>query len=119
MKTLRSYLGGQWVAGTGKRSTLVNPATEEGVAETSSEGLDLCKALDFARDVGGPALRALSFPERGERLQRLADLIHEHRDELIECGLVNAGNTRGDAKFDVDGASATLHAYAELATTLP
>ncbi len=119
MKTLRSFLSGEWVAGTGKPAVLVNPATEEAVAETSSEGLDLKAALAYARDVGGPALRDLSFAERGERLQSLADLIHEHRDELIECGLVNAGNTRGDAKFDVDGASATLHAYAELAKTLP
>jgi len=30
----------------------------------------------------------------------------------------NGGNTRSDAKFDVDGAIATLLAYAELGTAL-
>lgn len=119
MKKLTSYLSGQWVAGTGKPASLLNPATEEVVAETSSEGLDLKGALAHARDVGGPALRAMTFGARGEMLQKVADLIYEHRDELIECGVVNAGNTRGDAKFDVDGASATLHAYAEFAKDLP
>ncbi len=116
---LKSYLAGRWVAGEGKPSTLVNPATEEVVAETSSAGLDLKGALEHARNVGGPALRALTFAERGTLLQKVADLIYTHRDELIECGVVNAGNTRGDAKFDVDGASATLAAYAELSKGLP
>ena len=40
--------------------------------------------------------------------------IHAHRDELIELAIANGGNTRGDAKFDIDGASGTLAAYAEL-----
>src|SRR5690606_14904647 len=45
-------------------------------------------------------------------------LIHEHRDELIELAMRNGGNTRGDAKFDIDGASGTLAAYAELGASL-
>jgi len=61
MKTLRSYLGDRWVEGSGARQTLVNPATEEPLAEASSDGLDLAAALDHARRKGGPALRALSF----------------------------------------------------------
>lgn len=118
-KTLRSYLAGTWVAGSGSPSALVNPATEEVVAETSSAGLDLRAALAHARDVGGPELRKLSFRERGARLKQLADLIYKNRDALIELGMINAGNTRGDAKFDVDGASAVLAAYAEEAQKLP
>ncbi|MEZ4367084.1 MAG: aldehyde dehydrogenase family protein [Kofleriaceae bacterium] len=38
---------------------------------------------------------------------------------LITLAMGNGGNTRGDAKFDLDGAAATLAHYAELATTLP
>ncbi len=35
--------------------------------------------------------------------------IHAHRDELLEArASQNGGNTRSDAKFDVDGASGTL-----------
>ena len=41
MKTLRSYLGDKWVEGSGAPQTLVNPATEEALAQVSSEGLDL------------------------------------------------------------------------------
>ena len=37
---------------------------------------------------------------------------------MIEIGRINAGNTRGDAKFDIDGATATLMYYAKLGESL-
>ena len=118
MKTLRSYLGGRWVEGSGARQTLVNPATEEPLAQVSSEGLDLALALEHARRKGGPALRALGFAERGALLKEMAKAIQAHRDELLELAVANGGNTRSDAKFDVDGAIFTLQAYAELGASL-
>jgi 3,4-dehydroadipyl-CoA semialdehyde dehydrogenase len=112
--TLRSHLGGKWVAGTGSPLTLVNPATEEPLAQASSGGLDLAAALDFARRRGGPALRALSFAERGALLKAACDAFTAHRDELLDLAVANGGNTRSDAKFDVDGATFTLAAYADI-----
>lgn len=118
MKTLSSYLKGAWVCGQGKGVTLHNATTEEPIAEASTEGLDMAGALDWARTVGGPALRKLSFAERGAICKKLADAIVAHRDELLLLGMANAGNTRSDAKFDVDGASATFAYYAELCKSL-
>ena len=119
MKTLKSYLCGSWQAGSGEGAPLHNPATGEVLATASTEGLDFGAALQYAREVGGPNLRALTFRERGERLKALAKLIHEAREELIEASIANAGTTRGDAKFDIDGASGTLAAYAHFAKSLP
>src|SRR5690348_15662442 len=118
MLELRSYVGGKWVAGQGARQALVNPATEAPIASASSEGVDLGAALEYARKTGGPALRALSFAARGALLKAIADAMQEARDELIELGISNGGNTRSDAKFDVDGAIGTLLAYAETGTSL-
>jgi 3,4-dehydroadipyl-CoA semialdehyde dehydrogenase len=118
MKTLRSYLSGRWSEGSGKPQTLVNPATEEALAQVSSDGLDLAAALDHARGHGGPALRALSFAERGVLLKDMAKAIQAHRDELLDLAVANGGNTRSDAKFDVDGAIFTLQTYAELGEKL-
>ncbi|MFI5298916.1 MAG: 3,4-dehydroadipyl-CoA semialdehyde dehydrogenase [Polyangiales bacterium] len=118
MKTLGSYLGGEWVHGNGRGAVLVNATTEEPLAEASTEGLDLGRALGFAREVGGPALRALTFRQRGEVLRTFSRAIHARRDELMALGIANAGNTRSDAKFDIDGASGTLMFYAELANEL-
>ncbi|HSA89841.1 MAG TPA: aldehyde dehydrogenase family protein, partial [Burkholderiales bacterium] len=118
MQELRSYVGGRWVAGTGAAQTLLNPTTEEPLARASSEGVDLKSALHHARSVGGPALRALSFAERGTALKAIADAIQGEREALLDLGIANGGNTRSDAKFDVDGAIGTLLSYVELASSL-
>jgi 3,4-dehydroadipyl-CoA semialdehyde dehydrogenase len=118
MTELQSHLSGKWVSGSGAPQVLLNPATEEPLGKASSEGLDLAAALDYARSRGGPALRALSFAQRGALLKAMADCMQAQRDELLELGIANGGNTRSDAKFDIDGAIATLLAYAETGTSL-
>jgi oxepin-CoA hydrolase/3-oxo-5,6-dehydrosuberyl-CoA semialdehyde dehydrogenase len=118
MIELESFVGGKWVRGSGKASTLVNPATEEPLATASTEGVDFAAALAFARDVGGPALRAMTFARRGEVLRAMSKSIHARRDELIGIAIANGGCTRSDAKFDIDGAVGTLAAYADLAQQL-
>ncbi|MEW5848915.1 MAG: 3,4-dehydroadipyl-CoA semialdehyde dehydrogenase [Myxococcota bacterium] len=118
MITLKSYVSGQWVAGKSNPATLVNATTEAPVAEASTDGVDFAAALRFGRDKGGPALRAMTFAQRGALLKKLSDVVAAHRDELMNLGIENAGNTRSDAKFDVDGATFTLAAYAELCTGL-
>lgn len=118
MTTLQSYVCGRWVTGSGRPATLVNPSTEEALAEANSDGVDFGEALDFAREKGGPALRARTFAERGAILKGLANAIHAKRDELLDLAMRNGGNTRGDAKFDVDGAAGTLAAYAEFGAAL-
>lgn len=97
---------------------LLNPATEEVIAEVAGGAGSLGPALAFGRERGGPALRALSFTERGQILRTLSRAVHTHRDELIGLAVANGGNTRGDAKFDIDGASGTLAHYADLGTAL-
>lgn len=114
MKTLRSHLNGRWIEGSGPSQTLVNPATEEPVATVQNASVDWKKTLAWTREVGGNALRALTFAQRGALLKAASKLVHAHRDELIGLAIANGGNTRGDAKFDIDGASGTLAAYGEL-----
>lgn len=118
MEQLESYVSGSWVKGSGKASVLVNPATEEPLAEASTEGIDFAAAFRHARDVGGKALRALSFAQRGDILRALSRAIHAQRDALIDVAIANGGNTRSDGKFDIDGASGTLAYYADLGKQL-
>jgi len=119
MITLQSYLKGSFVAGDAAgHATLVNPATEAPVAVTSTRGLDLAGALTWGRDVGGPTLRAMTFAERGAVLEGMSKALHQVRDALIEASVVNAGTTRSDSKFDIDGATGTLAFYAALGKKL-
>jgi oxepin-CoA hydrolase/3-oxo-5,6-dehydrosuberyl-CoA semialdehyde dehydrogenase len=117
MQVLSSYLGGAWVAGTGAKSQLVNPATEQVLAEVAGGG-PIQAAFEYARTTGAPALAALTFAQRGELLATLAKALHGAREELIALAVANGGNTRGDAKFDIDGGAVTLSHYAELGAKL-
>ena len=60
----------------------------------------------------------MSFAERGAALKAIADAIQGEREALLELAIANGGNTRSDAKFDVDGAIATLLAYADISNSL-
>ncbi|HWL86838.1 MAG TPA: aldehyde dehydrogenase, partial [Polyangiaceae bacterium] len=94
MIELESYLQGQWVRGAGRggaATTLVNPSTEAPIATSCTEGLDFGAALVYARDIGGPALRSMSFAARGEMLRSLSRSMHAHRDELIALAIENGG----------------------------
>lgn len=114
MLQLESYLQDQWQPGAGDGAPLHDPSTGETIATASTQGLDLAAALDHARRVGGPAVRNLTFAERGRILTELSKAIHAARPELLELSTRNTGTTLKDSKFDIDGATATLAAYGEL-----
>lgn len=118
MQLLASYLHGTWSAGSGSRTPLVNPATEEVLAEVATGGHDLAAAFAYAREAGARELAALTFAQRGALLASLAKAIHGAREELIALAVANGGNTRSDAKFDIDGGAVTLSHYAELGAKL-
>jgi len=118
MIELKSFLQNEWQRGAGDGSPLHDPTTGEVIASASTEGLDLAAALRFAREEGGPALRAMTFAQRGDLLTRMSQVIHEHRAELLEVSRRNTGTTLRDGKFDIDGATATLAAYGELGREL-
>ena len=88
MLKLKSFVSGEWHGGEGKIATLLNPATEEPLAETSTSGIDFSAALVHARDVGGPALRAMTFAERAEKLQGIYDAlfadIYPGEEEIVD-----------------------------------
>ena len=113
MISLKSYASGQWRAGTGKERVLHHAVTGEPLATCSSEGLDFRGMLDWGRGTGGPALRAMSFPERAAVLKKMAGVLNEHLGELYEVA-ATYGATQADAKMDVDGGVATLGYFASL-----
>src|SRR3978361_700826 len=128
MKTLKSYVLGSWQEGKeGNLSfvPLVDPSTEEVIGRASSEGIDFGAVLDYARQRGGPALRAMSFGQRAALLKEMSKVLRNPRSELLELSARNTGTTLGDGSFDVDGASGTLAYYASIgwgprgAPTLP
>ncbi|MGE0707642.1 MAG: 3,4-dehydroadipyl-CoA semialdehyde dehydrogenase [Planctomycetota bacterium] len=118
VQKLESYVAGRWQAGAGPGAQLKDPTTEEVLAEASTQGIDLAAGLAYAREHGLPALQELSFAQRGAMLMAASKALHAQRDELLDLSTRSGGNTRGDAKFDVDGAIGTLAFYARLGERL-
>ena len=118
MITLQSYIQDQWYLGQEKPTTLTNPATEEAIATTDTSGIDTAAVLEHARLVGGAALRAMSFAERGALLKAMSRALYAERERLIDVSCICNGATRKDSKFDIDGATGTLSYYAKLGSEL-
>lgn len=84
----------------------------------TAEGLPVKEAVAWGREVGGRALLALGFQERGRRLRALAQYLSERKEELYRL-YATTGGTRRDAWYDVDGGIGVLYTYSSLARNLP
>jgi oxepin-CoA hydrolase / 3-oxo-5,6-dehydrosuberyl-CoA semialdehyde dehydrogenase len=108
-----SYVAGRWSA-PDSGLPVYDAVTGALVAEVSSAGVDFAAALAYGRQVGGPALRELTFHERAELAKATGLLLREHRDELYELSY-RTGATLPDSKFDIDGGFGVLLGYASKA----
>ncbi|NMG00877.1 3,4-dehydroadipyl-CoA semialdehyde dehydrogenase [Aromatoleum toluolicum] len=115
---LANYVYGQWIEGAGEGTALNDPVTGEALVRVSSDGVDVAHALEFARTVGGAALKALTYEERAAKLGAIAELLTAKRAEYFDISLRNSGATEGDAAFDVDGAIFTVKSYARAGKAL-
>ena len=99
---LENYIAGNWVKGTGKQAELFDASNGELVATTSSGGLDFAHMLHYARTVGGPPLRKMTFPERGRMLKALALYLMERKDTYYQISY-KTGATKADSWVDIEG----------------
>jgi oxepin-CoA hydrolase/3-oxo-5,6-dehydrosuberyl-CoA semialdehyde dehydrogenase len=114
---LQNYIAGTWVAGSGKQAELFDASTGDLIATTSSGGLDFAHMLHYARTVGGPPLRKMTFPERGRMLKALALYLMERKDTYYQISY-KTGATKADSWVDIEGGIGNLFANASLRRTL-
>jgi oxepin-CoA hydrolase/3-oxo-5,6-dehydrosuberyl-CoA semialdehyde dehydrogenase len=111
-QTLQSYIGGRW-QGTQAASALRSAVNGATVANTHAESLDFGEAVEHARRKGLPALMAMDFQERAQRLKALAKYLLEHKEQLYAVS-AHTGATKVDSWIDIDGGAGTLYAYASI-----
>src|SRR5271165_870157 len=111
---LQSYVCGEWREGTGPGAVLRDATTGEPVAEASSDGIDFSRVLEHARSRGGPALRAMTFPERAALLKALARHLADCKEDFYQLSY-RTGATRDDAWYDIDGGIGTAFVFASKA----
>src|ERR671921_2141712 len=112
MKTLKllNYAQDRWYGAEGGLAPVESAVTGEVVAETGSGGLDFAAMLAHAREVGGPALRRLTFHERAHMLKALAQAVMARKEELYELSY-QTGATRTDGWIDIEGGAGTLFSF--------
>ena len=108
---VKSFAAGRWVdPGAGARD-IENAVTGEVMARAGNDSLDAQAMLDYARNTGGKALRALTFHDRARLLKALALKLNERKQELYGLSF-STGGTLMDHKIDVDGGIGTLFVFA-------
>jgi oxepin-CoA hydrolase / 3-oxo-5,6-dehydrosuberyl-CoA semialdehyde dehydrogenase len=108
---LMSYAESRWIEPQGAMTELMSAVDGRVVASCSSAGLPFGAMADYARRVGGPALRQMTFHQRAEILKKLALYLNERKDALYELNY-DTGATRKDGWIDIEGGIGTLFAYA-------
>ena len=115
---LSNYISGSWVNGDGDGQTLYNAVTGVPVATASTLGLDFKQILEYGRTVGNPALRKMTFHERGNMLKALALHLRDHLDKFYAISY-QTGATRADSWVDIEGGIGNLFANASLRRKFP
>lgn len=110
-RRLQSYAAGEWVEGAGRFTTLYHAVTGAPLAEASTEGVDFRGMVEYARRVGGPALRTMTFHERALMLKAMAQYLGARKEEFYRVSAAT-GATKGDSWIDIDGGIGTFFVYA-------
>jgi oxepin-CoA hydrolase/3-oxo-5,6-dehydrosuberyl-CoA semialdehyde dehydrogenase len=112
MKTLKllNYERDRWIGGDGNLAEITSAIDGTPVAMTGSNGVNFGEMLRHAREVGGPALRKLTFHERARMVKALGLAIMARKEELYELNYLT-GATRKDGWIDIEGGAGTLFSF--------
>jgi acyl-CoA reductase-like NAD-dependent aldehyde dehydrogenase len=92
--------------------TVLNPATEEALAELEQAGADETDDAVARARAAFPAWSALAPADRALLLRRLATLVEEHAEELAQIESRNVGKPIGGARGEVGMVAQVFHFYA-------
>jgi oxepin-CoA hydrolase/3-oxo-5,6-dehydrosuberyl-CoA semialdehyde dehydrogenase len=115
---LGNYITGKWIEGDGDGQQLYNAVNGEIIATATTKGLDFAGILDYGRKTGSPALRKMTFQERGRMLKALALYLLEKKEKFYKISYMT-GATRADSWVDIEGGIGNLFSNASLRRKLP
>jgi len=89
--------------------TVVNPATEEPLAELEHAGVDEADEAVARAKAAFPAWRAVSPADRARLLRRLATLVEENTEELARIESQNVGKPIAGARGEIGMVAQVFH----------
>jgi len=118
MQDFQNYILGSWEKGDGIETNLYNAINGDALGGVSSAGLDYKEVLKYGRNIGGPALRKMTFQERGRMLKALAFFLLERKAAYYKVSAWT-GATKIDSWIDIEGGIGNLFANASLRKQFP
>ncbi len=118
MRNYDNYALGKWTKGEGDGTPLFNAISGEQIGTASSKGLDFSEMMDYARKVGGPKLRKMTFQQRGLMLKALALHLHSVKNKFYALS-AETGATKVDSWIDIEGGIGNIFANASLRKQFP
>jgi len=113
-----NYALGNWIKGDGDGTALYNAVNGEEITSASSKGLDFSSMMNYAREIGGPALRKMTFQERGLMLKKLALHLHSIKNKFYSTSSFT-GATKLDSWIDIEGGIGNIFTNASLRKEFP
>jgi len=107
MRDIQSFVCGGWIGPDSSARGVFDAVDGTQIGVAGSLGFDRAGMVDYAKSVGGPALRAMTFHERAKMLKALALYLSEQKDALYEVSYAT-GATLRDHRIDVDGGIGTM-----------
>ncbi|HEY2219047.1 MAG TPA: aldehyde dehydrogenase family protein, partial [Gaiellaceae bacterium] len=98
--------------GCAQVTTLVNPATEETIAEIEAASTEQTDAAVAKAKDAFPSWRAVAPADRARLLRRLAALVEEHGEELARIESRNVGKPIAGARGEIGMVAQVFHYYA-------
>jgi acyl-CoA reductase-like NAD-dependent aldehyde dehydrogenase len=92
--------------------TVLNPATENPLAELSSAGVPETDEAVAAAKAAFPGWRAVAPADRARLMRRLAALVEEHGEELARLETRNVGKPISDSRGEVQMVADVFYFYA-------
>jgi acyl-CoA reductase-like NAD-dependent aldehyde dehydrogenase len=92
--------------------TVINPATEEAIAELEPAGVDEVDELVGRARAAFPAWRAVGIADRARLLRRLASVVEDHAEQLAGIESENVGKPIAGARAEVAMVANVFHFYA-------
>jgi betaine-aldehyde dehydrogenase len=92
--------------------TVIDPATEEPIAELEQSGVEEADAAVARAKDAFPSWRSVSPDDRAQLLRRLATLVEEHGEELARIESANVGKPISGARAEVGMVAQVFHFYA-------
>jgi acyl-CoA reductase-like NAD-dependent aldehyde dehydrogenase len=93
-------------------TAILNPATEETIAEVAAAGVEETDAAVARAKEAFPVWRAVAPEDRARLLRRLATLVEEHGEELARLESRNVGKPIAGARGEIGMVAQVFHYYA-------